>query len=169
MVPGGGPGDSLTLCCSVVYSTRRFFLLYVNLFLCVFTPFSIAITSFGWERVNLSAFRTIVWFVLVWFCQFPLPLDVWGGERFVIMALPGLFSYLFVSPDRGGAGTIIIIKKKHLHIHPCVCAIVMCRSQMLRPQLLLQISSDCFDSLQVFLLWCEYLQLILDFSVGSAR
>ena len=30
-----------------------------------FSPFSIAITSLGEERVNLSAFRTFVWFVLV--------------------------------------------------------------------------------------------------------
>ena len=32
---------------------------------CVFSPFSIAITSLGEERANLSAFRTFVWFVLV--------------------------------------------------------------------------------------------------------
>ena len=35
-------------------------------------------------------------FVLVWICRFPLPLDVWEGQRFVIVALPGLFSYFFV-------------------------------------------------------------------------
>ena len=28
-------------------------------------------------------------------CLFPLPLGVWDGLRFVIVALPGLFSYLF--------------------------------------------------------------------------
>ena len=37
----------------------------VILFLCVFSPFSIAITSLGEERANLSAFRTFVRFVLV--------------------------------------------------------------------------------------------------------
>ena len=58
-----------------------------------FSPFSIAITSLGEERANLSAFRTFVRFVLV--CRFPLPLGVWEGLRFVIVALPGLFSYLF--------------------------------------------------------------------------
>ena len=42
------------------------------------SPFSIAITSLGKERANLSAFRTFV-----------------QGLRFVIVALPGLFSYLF--------------------------------------------------------------------------
>ena len=29
------------------------------------------------------------------FCRFLLPLGVWEGLRFVIVALPGLFSYLF--------------------------------------------------------------------------
>ena len=74
-------------------------LLYV--FPCVilflfFSPFSIAITSLGEDRANLSAFRTFVRFVLVWICRFPLPLGVWEGLRFVILALPGLFSYLFL-------------------------------------------------------------------------
>ena len=62
---------------------------------CVFSPFSIAITSLGEERANLSAFRTFVRFVLVWFGRFPLPLGVWEELRFVIVAFPGLFSYLF--------------------------------------------------------------------------
>ena len=59
-------------------------------------PFSIAITSLGEERANLGAFRTFVRFVLVWICQFPLPLGVWEGLRFVVVALPGLSSYLFL-------------------------------------------------------------------------
>ena len=67
----------------------------VLLFLCFFSPFSIAITSLGEERANLSAFRMFDRFVLVLICRFPLPLDVWEGLRFVIVALPGLFSYLF--------------------------------------------------------------------------
>ena len=83
----------------MVYSARRF---VVSLTLChfvlvFFSPFSIAITctSLGEERANLSAFRTFDRFVLVWICRFPLPLDVWGGLRFVIKAIPGLFSYFF--------------------------------------------------------------------------
>ena len=44
---------------------------------CVFSPFSIAITSLGEERANLSAFRTFVRFVIVWICRFPL--GVWEG------------------------------------------------------------------------------------------
>ena len=58
------------------------------LFLCFFSPFSIAITLLGEERANLSAFRTFVRFVLVSICRFPLPLGVWEGLRFVIVALP---------------------------------------------------------------------------------
>ena len=50
---------------------------------------------FVMERANLSAFRTFVRFVLVWFRLFPLPPGVWDGLRFVIVAVPGLFSYLF--------------------------------------------------------------------------
>ena len=83
--------------CFVVYSTRRFvvFLSVCHFVLVLFSPFSIAITSLGEERANLSAFRTFVRFVLVWICRFPLPLGVWEGLRFVTVALPGLFSYLF--------------------------------------------------------------------------
>ena len=81
----------------MVYSTRRFVscLTLCYFVLLFFSPFSIAITSLGEERANLSAFRTFVRFALVWFCLFPLPLGVWEGLRFVIVAFPGLFSYLF--------------------------------------------------------------------------
>ena len=69
---------------------------HVSFCSCVFSPFSIAITSLGEERANLSAFRTFVLFVLVWVCWFSLPLGVWEGLRFVIVAHPGLFTYLFL-------------------------------------------------------------------------
>ena len=77
---------------------RRFVLCLTlcHFVLVFFNPFSIAITSLGEERANLSAFRTFVRFVLVWICRLPLPLGVWEGLRFVIVALPGLFSYLFL-------------------------------------------------------------------------
>ena len=60
------------------YSTRRIVvcLSMCHFVLVFFSPFSIAITSLGEERVNLSAFRTFVQFVLVWICRFPLPLGV---------------------------------------------------------------------------------------------
>ena len=82
----------------MVYSTRRFVvcLSVCHFVLVFFSPFSIAITSLGEKRANLSAFRTFVRFVLVWICRFPLPLGVWEGLRFVTVALPGLFSYLFL-------------------------------------------------------------------------
>ena len=58
---------SLTLCCFVVYSTRRFVVCrsVCHFVLVFFSPFSIAITSLGEERANLSAFSTFVRFVLV--------------------------------------------------------------------------------------------------------
>ena len=59
-----------------------------------FSPLSVEITSLGEERANLSAFRTFVGFAFVWFCLFPFPLGVWEGLWLVIVALPGLFSYL---------------------------------------------------------------------------
>ena len=67
-------------------------LLYVFPCVILFLCFSV-LTSLGEERANLSAF---VWFVLVWISRFPLPLGVWEGLRFVIVALPELFSYLFL-------------------------------------------------------------------------
>ena len=80
----------------MVYSTRRFVLcLTLSYFVLVFfSPFNIASPSLGEERANRSAFRTFVRFAPVWFCLFSLPLGVWDGLRFVIVALPGLFSYL---------------------------------------------------------------------------
>ena len=63
----------------MVYSTRR---IVLSLALCYFvlvffSPFSIAITSLGEERANLSAFRTFVQYALV----FSLPLGVWERLR----------------------------------------------------------------------------------------
>ena len=51
----------------MIYSTRRFVvcLTMCHFILVFFSPFSIAITSLGEERANLSAFRTFVRFVLV--------------------------------------------------------------------------------------------------------
>ena len=60
-----------------------------------FSPLSIGITSLREERANLSAFHTFVRFAFIWFCLFLLPPGVWEGLRLVILALPGLFSYLF--------------------------------------------------------------------------
>ena len=77
----------------MVYSARRFVvcLALCHFVLVFFSPFSNAITSLGEERANFSVFRMFDRFVFVWICRFPLPLDVWEGLRFVIVALPGLF------------------------------------------------------------------------------
>ena len=93
----------------MVYSTRRFVvcLSVCHFVLVFFSPFSIAITSLGEERANLSAFRTFVRLVLVWICRLPLPIGIWERLRFVIVALPGLFSYLFLN----SFGTIEILFK----------------------------------------------------------
>ena len=98
----------------MVYSTRRF-VLCLALCYCVlvlFSPLSIAITSLGEERASLGVFRTFVRFALIWFCLFPLPLGVWDGLRFVIVALPGLFSYPFLSTQKitMGFGTFADMK-----------------------------------------------------------
>ena len=98
------------------YSTRRFVvcLSVCHFVLVFFSPFSIAITSLGEERANLSAFRTFVRFVLVWSCRFPLPLGVWEGLRFVIVALPALFSYLSFSWE-------IWLHKQQCSWRGCIC------------------------------------------------
>ena len=94
---GGGPGVGLAPCCFVVCSAGRFVVcISVCRFVLVFfSPFSIAINSLWEEGASLGAFRAFVRFVLVWVCRFSLPLGVWEGLRFVIVALPGLFSYFF--------------------------------------------------------------------------
>ena len=81
----------------MVYSARRFVvcLTLCHFVLVFFSPLSIVIISLGEERANRSALRMFDRFVLVWICRFSLPLDVWKGLRFVIVALPGHFSYLF--------------------------------------------------------------------------
>ena len=85
----------LFLLCVLFYEAIFLYLTSCYFILVFFSPFNIAITSLGEERANLSAFRTFVRFVLVWICRFSLPLGDWEGLRFVIVALPGLFSYPF--------------------------------------------------------------------------
>ena len=84
----------------------------VILFLCFFFVLLVLLEE---ERANLSAFRTFVRFVLVWICRFPLPLGVWEGLRFVIVTLPGLFSYLFFL-DKSGyhVNSFLISRRKHM-------------------------------------------------------
>ena len=97
---------------------RRFVLcLTLCYFILVFfSPFSIAITSLGEERANLSAFRTFVRFALVWFCLFPLPLCAWEGLRFVLVLL---FVALW-----------FILRGDLLYVFPCVI-LFLCFSVLL--------------------------------------
>ena len=74
--------------------TRQFVL---NLALCYFVLVFFSLFSLGKRQLIFSAFCTFVRFALVWFCLFPLPLCVWDRLRLVILALPGLFSYLFLN------------------------------------------------------------------------
>ena len=80
------------------YATRLFVLcLALCCFVLVFFgPCSVAITLLGEKRANLSAFRTFFFFrfAFVWFCLFPF--GVWKWLQFVIVALPGCFTYLFL-------------------------------------------------------------------------
>ena len=78
----------------MVYSTRRFVVCFsvCHFVLVFFGPFGVAIASLGEERagwcictcLDLSVSSSSV---------------VWEGLRFVIVALPGLFSYLFFSME----------------------------------------------------------------------
>ena len=58
----------------------------VILFLCFSVLLALRLPRLGKRELIL---------VLVWFCLFTLPVGVWEGLRFVNLALPGLFSYLF--------------------------------------------------------------------------
>ena len=94
-------------------------LTFCHFVLMFFSPFSIAITSHGEERTNLSAFRMLDRFVIVWICQFPLPLDVWEGLRFVVPVLVLLFVALWS-----------ILRGDLLCVFPCVI-LFLCFSVLL--------------------------------------
>ena len=94
-----GPSVSLTLCCFVVYSTRRFVLSCVILVLCFSVFLALQLPRLGSGEIIFVLFGTFVRFGLVWFCLFPLPLGVWEGLRLVTVALPGLFFSLILKSD----------------------------------------------------------------------
>ena len=98
------------------------------------------IISLGEERANLIAFRTFVRFAVVWFCLFPLPLGVWEGLRFVIVAHPGLCSYLFCLPlSWPVCGVCIVLRYVVLYYKVLFCSGMRC----------------------LFLLYCVILELAL--------
>ena len=72
----------------------------VILFLCFSVLLVLRLPRLG-KRDLILVLLYVFRFVLVWICRFPLPLGVWEGLRFVIVALPGLFSYLFLARSKG--------------------------------------------------------------------
>ena len=91
-------------------STRRFVLCLTlcHFALVFFIPFSI--TSLGGERAHLSAFLRLFDLCLFGFVCFLFLLVSGKGLRFVIVALPGLFSYpIFACSRKGTAHTLLSI------------------------------------------------------------
>ena len=82
----------------MVYSTRRFVLCPTLCYfvLVIFSPFSIVITSLGEERANLSAFRTFVRFVLVWFLSVSSSSWCLGGAAVCDCSIPRTFFLPFL-------------------------------------------------------------------------
>ena len=86
----------------------------VILFLCFSVLLVLRLPRLGKRELILLLFVHLFDLVLVWTYRFPLPLGVWEGLRFVIVALPGLFSYLF----------LIVIFLFYCGIHVILCFIV---------------------------------------------
>ena len=63
------------------------------IWICACLDLSVSSSSWGLGKAAVCDCGT-PWNLLLPF--FPIPLGVWDGVQFVIVALPGLFSYLFV-------------------------------------------------------------------------
>ena len=122
-------------CCFVLVLLLLFFFFFFFFvffffffFFFFFCPSSIAIASPGKKRANLCAFRAFVRDALIWFIRFPLPLCVCEGLRFVILALPGLFFYLFIAHQwlqkegqtylGGSVGCAVRLETRSLRVQP---------------------------------------------------
>ena len=64
----------------------------VILFLCFSIPLALRLPRLGIRELILVLFVRLFDLCFVWFCLCPLPLGVWEGLRFVIVALLGRFS-----------------------------------------------------------------------------
>ena len=67
----------------------------VILFLCFSVLLALQLPCLRKKELIIVFFVRLFDLRLFWFCMFPLPLGVWKGLRLEIVALPGLFSYLF--------------------------------------------------------------------------
>ena len=82
-----------------------------------------------WDRcgirldTKLKVYRSVVLPTLLyacetwrlWICRFPLPLGVWEGLRFVIVVLPGFFSYLFFFTNGHTLFSVLYVLTEHLY------------------------------------------------------
>ena len=82
-----------SLWCFVVRGNLLYVLPCAILFLCFSVLLALRLPRLGKRRLILVLFVRLIDLCL--FGLFPLPLDVWERLRFVIVALPGLFSYFF--------------------------------------------------------------------------
>ena len=78
----------------MVYSTRRFVLFYVLPCVILFLHFS-ELLALRLPRLGKRELILVLFVRLFDLHLFGFPVGVWKGLRFVIVALPGLFSYLF--------------------------------------------------------------------------
>ena len=67
----------------------------VVLFLCFSVLLVLRLPRLGKRELILVLFVRLFGLCLCQICRFPLPFGVWEVPRFVIVGLPGLFSYLF--------------------------------------------------------------------------
>ena len=82
-----------------------FFFFFFFLSLCFSVLLAFVITSFGEERVSLSAFRVFVCFARVGLCLFPLPLGVRIGFYLCLWHFNDFSGYLFhILPKCTGVG-----------------------------------------------------------------
>ena len=84
--------------CVALWSILRGDLFFVLPCVILFLRFSVLLglrlPRLGKRELILVLFVHLIDFYLFGICRFPLPLGVWEGRRFVIVLLPGLFSYL---------------------------------------------------------------------------
>ena len=98
----------------MVYSTRRFVLYHTlcHFFLVIFSPFSIAITSLGEERANLSAFLYVC-SICACFLNLSVSSSPWGLGRAAFF-----FLLLWQSLDFSLTFVFITLDSKQ-----CVCVV----------------------------------------------